>query len=80
MGSLNGKVAVITGGSEGMSRKTARIFVEEGAAVIITGRNQQTLDAAVQDIGGLRRPYEHGPLVPTVTHSKSRYMLFEMDG
>jgi NAD(P)-dependent dehydrogenase (short-subunit alcohol dehydrogenase family) len=38
-----------------MGRSTARIFVEEGATVVITGRNQQTLDAAVQDIG---RPIE----------------------
>lgn len=52
MGRLDGKIAIITGGSDGMGRSTARLFVEEGAAVIITGRNQRTLDAAVADIGG----------------------------
>lgn len=52
MGRLNGKVAVVTGGSDGMGRSTAKLFVQEGATVIITGRNQQTLDAAVQEIGG----------------------------
>ncbi|SFL85899.1 SDR family oxidoreductase [Methylorubrum salsuginis] len=52
MGKLNGKIAVITGGSDGMGRSTARLFVEEGATVIITGRNQDTLDAAVREIGG----------------------------
>jgi NAD(P)-dependent dehydrogenase (short-subunit alcohol dehydrogenase family) len=52
MGKLNGKIAIITGGSEGMGRSTAKIFVEEGATVVITGRNQQTLDAAVREIGG----------------------------
>lgn len=52
MGKLNGKIAVITGGSDGMGRSTARLFVEEGATVVITGRNQDTLDAAVREIGG----------------------------
>lgn len=52
MGKLDGKIAVITGGSDGMGRSTARIFVEEGATVVITGRNQDSLDAAVKDIGG----------------------------
>ncbi len=52
MGKLDGKIAIITGGSEGMGRSTARLFVEEGATVIITGRNQATLDAAVEEIGG----------------------------
>lgn len=52
MGKLNGKIAVITGGSDGMGRSTARLFVEEGATVIITGRNQDTLDAAVREIEG----------------------------
>ncbi|HEV2424812.1 MAG TPA: SDR family oxidoreductase [Terriglobia bacterium] len=51
MGKLNGKVAVITGGSSGMALATARLFVEEGAYVFITGRRQETLDEAVRLIG-----------------------------
>jgi NAD(P)-dependent dehydrogenase (short-subunit alcohol dehydrogenase family) len=52
MGKLDGRIAVITGGSDGMGRSTARLFVGEGATVVITGRNQDTLDAAVWEIGG----------------------------
>jgi NAD(P)-dependent dehydrogenase (short-subunit alcohol dehydrogenase family) len=51
MGKLEGKVAVITGGSSGMALASARRFVEEGAYVFITGRRQKTLDEAVRLIG-----------------------------
>ncbi len=48
MGKLEGKVAVITGGSSGMALASAKRFVEEGAYVFITGRRQETLDEAVK--------------------------------
>jgi NAD(P)-dependent dehydrogenase (short-subunit alcohol dehydrogenase family) len=48
---LEGKVAVITGGSSGIGLATAQRFVEEGAYVFITGRRQSQLDQAVKQIG-----------------------------
>jgi NAD(P)-dependent dehydrogenase (short-subunit alcohol dehydrogenase family) len=51
MGKLDGKIAVVTGGSAGMGFAAAKLFVEEGAEVVITGRDQSTLDAAVSAIG-----------------------------
>ena len=51
MGRLDGKIAVITGGSTGMGLATAARFVREGAQVVITGRDQAALDKAVADIG-----------------------------
>src|SRR6266849_8291468 len=50
-GKLNGKVAVITGGSEGIGFAAAQLFVKEGAFVFITGRRQKELDEAVKVIG-----------------------------
>jgi NAD(P)-dependent dehydrogenase (short-subunit alcohol dehydrogenase family) len=48
---LEGKVAVVTGGNSGIGLATARRFFEEGARVVISGRNQKTLDDAVKQIG-----------------------------
>jgi NAD(P)-dependent dehydrogenase (short-subunit alcohol dehydrogenase family) len=49
---LEGKLAVITGGTEGIGLATAKLFVKEGAYVFITGRRQKELDEAVKAIGG----------------------------
>jgi len=51
MGKLEGKVAVITGGTTGIGLATAQRFVAEGARVFITGRRQSELDKAVKLIG-----------------------------
>jgi len=52
MGKLEGKVAVITGGNSGIGLATAKEFKEQGARVVITGRDQATLDDAKRAIGG----------------------------
>lgn len=51
MGKLQGKVAVVTGGTTGIGFAAAKLFVDEGAYVYITGRRQKELDEAVKSIG-----------------------------
>lgn len=51
MGKLDGKVAVVTGGSSGIGLAIAQRFVDEGAYVFITGRRQAELDKAAAEIG-----------------------------
>jgi NAD(P)-dependent dehydrogenase (short-subunit alcohol dehydrogenase family) len=48
---LDDRIAVITGATSGMALATAKLFVEEGAYVFITGRNQERLDKAVKEVG-----------------------------
>jgi NAD(P)-dependent dehydrogenase (short-subunit alcohol dehydrogenase family) len=50
--SLQGKVAVITGGGEGIGLASAKCMAAEGASVFIIGRRKEVLDAAVAEIGG----------------------------
>jgi len=48
---LDGKIALVTGGTSGIGLATAKKFVSEGAYVFITGRREPELAAAVKDIG-----------------------------
>lgn len=49
---LTGKTAVITGGNSGIGLATAKLFMQEGAQVVILGRDDNTLEAAAKELGG----------------------------
>src|SRR6204780_2772240 len=51
-GKLEGKIALVTGGTSGIGLATAKRFVAEGAYVFITGRREKELSSAVKSIRG----------------------------
>jgi len=79
MSKLTGKVAVITGGNSGMGLATARLFVKEGASVVITGRRQKELDEAVTSIGGKIVAFR-GNLVNLADSERLRSFVLETYG
>src|ERR1700685_3513413 len=68
---LKGKKALITGGNSGIGVATARLFVAEGAAVAITGRDQKTLEETGAELGPNARGYR-----ADVTVADDRKRLF----
>lgn len=57
MNRLNNKTAVITGGTTGIGFETAKLFIAEGARVIVTGRNEERLAEAVAQLGEAAIPF-----------------------
>ena len=51
MGQYDGKRVVITGGTSGMGLATAKLLLDQGARVLVTGRTKKTLDSAREELG-----------------------------
>ena len=70
---IKGRRAVVTGGSSGIGRETARLFLEEGARVVICGRDGARLEAARDDLARLTGGEVHAVQAdmsrePDITH------------
>lgn len=52
MGRLNGKIAIVTGGTSGIGARTVEIFVDEGATVVFCGRREELGQALAERLGG----------------------------
>lgn len=84
MGKLQDKVVVITGGNSGIGLASAKLFAEEGASVVITGRRADAVDAAVVEIGhgavglvaDVASPADHQRLVEEVRERFGRIDVY----
>ena len=52
MSKLKDKVAIVTGATSGMGLDTAKLYLKEGAKVVLTGRSQEKLDAIKGELTG----------------------------
>jgi len=69
---LSGKKALIVGGNSGIGLATARLFVDEGAEVAITGRDPHTLEDALRTLTGQGKAYR-----ADIRSASERQILFE---
>jgi NAD(P)-dependent dehydrogenase (short-subunit alcohol dehydrogenase family) len=76
MGQLEGRTAVVTGGSTGIGLATAARLADEGAHVFITGRRKTELDAAATVAKGrIGRPEEVAAAVAFLASGQSSYIV-----
>ena len=68
---LNGKVAVVTGGTRGIGFATVKKFLENGAKVILLGSRKESVDKAISELKGINENYEVDGAWPNLSNLSS---------
>ena len=79
MGKLSGKVAIITGGSQGVGLGIAQAFASEGASLVLTGRHLEKLRGVVPELQSCGAKVEVCPGDARVRADAERAVAFALD-
>jgi 3-oxoacyl-[acyl-carrier protein] reductase len=74
---INNSTVLITGGSSGIGKETAKQFIARGAKVVITGRNENKLKRVAQDIGAIPLLFDISDLKSIVQKTKDALSLLD---
>ncbi|MFT4782135.1 MAG: 3-oxoacyl-[acyl-carrier protein] reductase [Nonlabens sp.] len=74
---INNSTVLITGGSSGIGKETAKQFIARGAKVVITGRNEKKLKRVAEDIGAIPLLFDISDLKSIVQKAKDALFLLE---
>jgi len=87
MNKLKDKVAVITGANSGIGLATAKLFLEEGAKVVLSGRRQEALDEVSKELSGdfitvlgdVSKPEDNTTLIKTATDKYGKIDILHLN-
>ena len=74
---INNSNVLITGGSSGIGKETAKLFIANGAKVVITGRDENKLNSVAAEIGAIPLQFDIGDLASIPEKSKEAMALLE---
>ncbi len=74
---INNSNVLITGGSSGIGKETAKLFIANGAKVVITGRDEIKLNSVAAEIGAIPLQFDIGDLASIPEKSKEAMALLE---
>ena len=74
---IKGSHVLITGGSSGIGKETAKQLVEQGAKVLITGRDQDKLEKVAQEIGAIPLLFDIADLKSIPAKSREAFILLD---
>lgn len=74
---INNSNILITGGSSGIGKETAKLFIANGAKVVITGRDEGKLNSVAAEIGAIPLQFDIGDLASIPKKSKEAMALLE---
>jgi len=74
---IKGSHVIVTGGSSGIGKETAKQLIEQGAKVVITGRDKEKLNKVAKEIGAIPLLYDISNLKSAPAKSREAFLLLD---